>query len=241
MHDPMPEPWHPETAAHRTLVVEDVPVMRFYLRAALERAGVVVTVAANLREARQALRQTPDPTCVILDLELPDGDGLELLPDIPPGVPIAALTADDSPQTALRCRAAGCSKVIYKGDVKGAIASVVQRLEHREQTVIAPIASDNELTRRYLNYLIEAGRELREAFLQHDLASMRRLAHRLQGTAVLFGYPEVGASARALGLAIGVGSPDQLAASFHTLNEQLRRALATKRPRAGSAVQHGQV
>jgi two-component system KDP operon response regulator KdpE len=60
------------------LVVEDDPQMRRYLRATLTGSGFRVVEAANLADGGQrAAEETPD--VVLLDLGLPDGDGLELL------------------------------------------------------------------------------------------------------------------------------------------------------------------
>jgi CheY-like chemotaxis protein len=54
---------------------------------------------------------------VILDRQLPDGDGFEAIPRIralQPGVPIVMLTSDSRPGEATRCRAAGISGYAVK-------------------------------------------------------------------------------------------------------------------------------
>ncbi|MGE0554163.1 MAG: response regulator [Gemmatimonadales bacterium] len=59
------------------LVVDDEQPMRRYLRAALQAAGYQIVEAAT---ARECLAQTAgrNPELILLDLTLPDGDGLEL-------------------------------------------------------------------------------------------------------------------------------------------------------------------
>ena len=63
----------------RVLVLEDEAVLRRSLTRLLERRGLMVVAAATLQEARAHLRGT-DIDAAILDVSLPDGDGLDLLP-----------------------------------------------------------------------------------------------------------------------------------------------------------------
>ncbi len=60
------------------LVVEDERPMRKFLRTALETRGFQVVEAGTLREAHAAATAAP-PAAIVLDLGLPDGDGLTLL------------------------------------------------------------------------------------------------------------------------------------------------------------------
>ncbi len=60
------------------LVVEDEAPMRRFVRSALTTHGFKVTEAGTLHEAETAATESP-PDLILLDLGLPDGDGLELL------------------------------------------------------------------------------------------------------------------------------------------------------------------
>jgi DNA-binding response OmpR family regulator len=62
----------------RLLVVEDEARITEVLRAALSRAGFAVDAVATVADARAALPLAPYDA-IILDLGLPDGDGLHLL------------------------------------------------------------------------------------------------------------------------------------------------------------------
>lgn len=62
------------------LIVDDERQIRLLLRRALERAGYAVAEAGDARQARAALDRRP--ALVLLDLGLPDRDGLELIPAI---------------------------------------------------------------------------------------------------------------------------------------------------------------
>jgi two-component system KDP operon response regulator KdpE len=61
------------------LVIDDEPAIRRLLRGTLERAGYNVAEAGNARDALAAVGEA-DPSAILLDLGLPDRDGMELIP-----------------------------------------------------------------------------------------------------------------------------------------------------------------
>jgi CheY-like chemotaxis protein len=63
------------------LVVEDEPAAARVLEIMLQRAGYHVATAASLADARSTLRSL-HPSAVLLDLQLPDGSGLELAEEL---------------------------------------------------------------------------------------------------------------------------------------------------------------
>lgn len=67
------------TLAYKILVVDDEPQIRRLLRNTLERADYHVSLAQDAREAMRMLA-IDRPDAVLLDLGLPDRDGLELVP-----------------------------------------------------------------------------------------------------------------------------------------------------------------
>jgi len=66
-------------ARHKVLIVDDEPPIRRLILAALSRADYTVIEAQDAREALDRLREER-PDVVLLDLGLPDRDGLELVP-----------------------------------------------------------------------------------------------------------------------------------------------------------------
>jgi two-component system KDP operon response regulator KdpE len=62
----------------KVLVVDDEPQIRILLKATLGRAGYAVAEAANAREALNS-KAIDKPDLILLDLGLPDRDGLELV------------------------------------------------------------------------------------------------------------------------------------------------------------------
>ncbi|GAA4506966.1 response regulator transcription factor [Hymenobacter ginsengisoli] len=62
----------------KILLVEDEPALRSTLVEALRQGGYVVEVAADFRQAQERIKLYRYD-CVLLDLTLPDGNGLDLL------------------------------------------------------------------------------------------------------------------------------------------------------------------
>ena len=88
--------------AHKILVVDDEPQIRRLLRNTLERADYDVILAADAREAIRMV-SILRPDAVLLDLGLPDRDGLEL---------VSAIRAQtDAPLLVVSAREATAEKV----------------------------------------------------------------------------------------------------------------------------------
>ncbi len=87
---------------HSILIVEDEPLITELIKAYLEPLGYLMTEAGDLARARKAFSAAA-PDVVLLDLGLPDGSGLSLLPEIKkhwPATRVIILTGDGSIETA---------------------------------------------------------------------------------------------------------------------------------------------
>ena len=98
------------------LIVEDEPAVRDLLSRALAEDGYSVTA---LGTARQALRAVQDSyfELIILDMSLPDADGMELVRQIHSDVPYTKLLAISGMMVGCvpgAARAAGADSVIIK-------------------------------------------------------------------------------------------------------------------------------
>jgi len=100
----------------RVLVIEDEKRIAEILKNGLERAGFVVDIVHFLDDAREALELTAYDAA-ILDLGLPDGDGLKLLAEVQPTpnrIPILILTARDAVEDRVGGLDAGADDYVVK-------------------------------------------------------------------------------------------------------------------------------
>jgi DNA-binding NtrC family response regulator len=110
------------------LIVEDEKTIREGLVRAIGRAGHQTMAASTLAEARAALNQAVD--CVLLDIRLPDGDGLQLLGDIRrdhPRLPVIMATAYGDSERAISAMRAGAFEYLTKPfDLEALLATVAR-------------------------------------------------------------------------------------------------------------------
>ncbi|MEU6235329.1 response regulator transcription factor [Kitasatospora sp. NPDC047058] len=103
----------------RVLIVDDHPLFREGLKAALESAeGIaVVAEAERVAEVPDAVARS-GPDVVVMDLSLPDGSGLEAarrLAAQPPAPPVLMLTMADDDGSLLAALQAGARGYLVKG------------------------------------------------------------------------------------------------------------------------------
>ena len=84
--------------ADKILIIEDEPQIRTLLRAALQRAGYRTIEAASAREALNA-KAIDNPDLILLDLGLPDRDGLELVAELRPDPSVRLIVVSAREQT----------------------------------------------------------------------------------------------------------------------------------------------
>ena len=99
------------------LLVEDSTLVVDALRLLFEESGHRLSVAGSIADAVDLARRER-PQVMLLDLGLPDGDGLEVLVQLnaEAAAPEAtlALTGADDPVIYARCIALGCREVLVK-------------------------------------------------------------------------------------------------------------------------------
>jgi DNA-binding response OmpR family regulator len=103
---------------HTVLIIDDDDTLSEVLCRRLRRQGLK-TVAAYSGKAGLAKAKAEPPSAIILDLGLPDADGLsicEQLADSPEtcSTPILILSGREQPGLVRRCRAAGCHYFLRK-------------------------------------------------------------------------------------------------------------------------------
>lgn len=100
----------------RALIVDDEADIRALLEITLSRMGLETQAAANLSEAREALKDGQYNLC-LTDMRLPDGLGIDLVQDIQtshPHLPIAVITAYGNAEDAVNSLKAGAFDFVTK-------------------------------------------------------------------------------------------------------------------------------
>jgi len=208
----------------RILLVEDNRVNRMVTRALLEQAGLQVAEASDGLGALKAAAAPGDPPdCILMDLELPDMDGLEATRRIRalcgPHIPILALTARLLQDERHLCTLAGMDDFLAKPVEPALLYRTLERhlpeacRPQPARTLLAPpsmqwtylhdrLQGNSDLLRRVLSqFRREAASfrlSMRETMQRGDLAALASLAHTLAGAAANIGADPVSQAARRL-------------------------------------------
>jgi two-component system NtrC family sensor kinase len=158
----------------KVLIVDDSLTVRMDLAEAFEAAGFEALPCGTAAEARQALGSGPVDV-MVLDLQLPDADGVELLKEIRVSnlgaeVPVLMLSAEAEVKTRIRALQTGADAYVAKPyEVSYVIAKVRELVrarrtqpESRQPTIL--IIDDSVTFREELrNLLRQAGYAVRAA------------------------------------------------------------------------------
>jgi len=120
----------------RILYVEDEELNRTLLRAVLQRAPNPRLRSASLLEARtlgqaRAILTDEPIDLVLLDVRLPDGNGLDLVREIKsrdPGLGVVVMSASVLPEEREEAMRAGCDAFVGKPYVPGELLATLQRV-----------------------------------------------------------------------------------------------------------------
>ena len=118
-----------ETGAARILVVDDEESVRYVLTTYLTRLGHDVRSAESAEAALAILAEAPQPDVALVDIVMPDKDGLDLMSEIHqrcPETQIVLITGHASVDTAIRAIRGGAYDYLQKP---------FQSLEHVASTV----------------------------------------------------------------------------------------------------------
>lgn len=130
---------HPPLA----LLIEDEPQIRRFVRAALEEEGWQVHEADGARRGL-ADAGTRGPDLIILDLGLPDGDGIDLIADVRrwSAVPIIVLSARTAEAAKIAALDAGADDYLTKPFGVGELQARVRATLRRQRPADGAPASD---------------------------------------------------------------------------------------------------
>jgi CheY-like chemotaxis protein len=124
--------WRPYGDGVRVLICDDEPDIRFLFRTEFEAAGAEVLEAVDGNDCiAQSLASCPD--LIVLDIFMPNRDGLSALPEIKRGCPdavVLVVSAHGTEETFNRSRARGATACFGKLD----FATRIPRLTERYST-----------------------------------------------------------------------------------------------------------
>ena len=239
-------------ARTRVLVVEDNAINQKVTTRMLERLGFRCDVAANGREAVEALARIPYDL-VLMDCQMPEMDGYEATRTIRraegdgPRTVIVAMTAEAFKGDRERCLAAGMDDYLakpvelhqlqdmlikYLGERRAAQAAPSPALDDSAPLDMARLreatGDDPELEREIIELFLEdQDRRLvlmRQELDKGDMDAMRILAHTLRGAAGCVGAVRLAAVAARLQLASESDRADQCAAMIEDVTQELQAA-----------------
>ncbi len=170
-------------AEDRVLVVEDEPVVRFGIRDFLESRGFSVQEAASLEQAR-ALFQRERPDAIVIDYSLPDGNALDLLPEVQgvdPQLPVVVLTGHGSIDLAVRAIKEGAENFLTKPVELPALAVVLERALENQRNRRRQAARQSRRSRDEVDPFVGTSAAVRE------LAREAAMALRSEGPILIQG------------------------------------------------------
>jgi two-component system KDP operon response regulator KdpE len=125
----------------RVLVVEDDPEIRALIQSSLSVEGFAVQTAVSLSEASALIRHDL-PDILVLDLGLPDGDGLSLVQEVrkTQTLPILIVSARHQEAQKIQALDAGADDYLVKPfSVGELLARIRVALRHRGTTLAAAV------------------------------------------------------------------------------------------------------
>ncbi len=124
-------------AIARILVVDDDPLSREFLTAAVTALGYETANAAGGREALESLSARP-ADLVLTDLRMPGMDGIQLVAELArsfPGLPAIVVTAHGTLETAIEAMRRGAADFLLKPCTPDSIELVLKRVERTSRLV----------------------------------------------------------------------------------------------------------
>jgi DNA-binding NarL/FixJ family response regulator len=181
------------------LIADDHEVVRRGIRTLFE-VRPEWRICGEAATGREAIEKTRNlcPDIVLLDITMPDIDGLEAIPqilEVCPTAKVLILTMHDSGEMATRALAAGASGLVLKSDAGRDLVQAVQAVD-KEQPFLSPAVtkiilghlvktncpgpSPNDLTPRELEIvkLLAQGRSNKEAAVAFEISVKTVDAHR---------------------------------------------------------------
>ena len=146
--------------SHKILIVDDEPAIRRFLKASLESEGFAIVAAETAAQALSAVAQVK-PDLMILDLGLPDQDGLEVIRQVRAGSPLPILVLsvrNDEPGKVAALDAGADDYMVKPFGVEELLARVRTALRHRlQQQGLGPVFRLHDLSIDLMAHCVSIG------------------------------------------------------------------------------------
>src|SRR5580765_5435895 len=165
-----------KTENHRVLIIDDERPVLMTVEALLKRHGYHVDVAATASQGLKLLKSN-SPSLILLDLQLPDGHGLEMLDRIKTELPkaqVVILTAHDSLHNAIESIKRGAYHFISKPYAPEELLSLVEKALEKQELLRETIEL-RETTQRLQKKLAQAETRLAPVFKSKALQEIDEL------------------------------------------------------------------
>lgn len=165
------------------LVLEDDQTMSDLICVVLKKHGIQTLPCFNARAADAALRENPEISAMLVDLSLPDGDGLDVLRTsghLRPGLPCFVLTAKNSVKSAVQAMKAGAQDYFTKPfDTENMVGTL--------KAAMAVFAS-NSIKRAHESLPLHAGQHWKSPKMRHAFEIAKQAA-KTQSPVLITGDP----------------------------------------------------
>ena len=173
-------------ANKRTLIVDDEPDIRELLEITLGRMKLETVAAADLASAIELVKNETFDLC-LTDMQLPDGNGLELVKFITtnqPELPVAMITAFGSVDTAISALKAGAFDFLQKPidleQLRSLVESALKISElPRAQTNHVNLVGDSDAMQHLRQQITKLSRSQAPIYVSGESGSGKEVAARL--------------------------------------------------------------
>ena len=160
----------------KVLIVDDHAVVRHGLKSAIQSHGYeVVAEAGSINEAQAFMAQT-NPDAIIVDINLPDGSGFDLVAwsrRVSPRTAIVVLTLNDGADYVRAAKSAGANAFIIKNaplsDVIAALDFAVSSPTSFSSKKLCSSSTDSGLSAREIDVLHSINHGLSNSAIATDL------------------------------------------------------------------------
>ncbi|MDP4207716.1 MAG: response regulator [Bacteroidota bacterium] len=116
---------------HKTILIAEDEEMNFlFMEAIIESSQASILWASNGIEAVELMKQHPDTSLILMDIRMPEMDGIEAtlkIREFNTTVPIIAQTAYSTEEDRNKCLEAGCNEYLTKPISHKVLLSTIER------------------------------------------------------------------------------------------------------------------